>query len=110
MPRLEKIEALAFHDLHSLATMECRNNHKLSYIHSKAFRDNLYQERQGTVSVLDLSGNNLTSLSEDLLTWSILQSIHLEGNTWSCDIGSVDHFGYLWPQKMPEVSSLWLQK
>jgi Leucine-rich repeat (LRR) protein len=84
MPRLEKIEALAFHDLHSLATVECRNNHKLSYIHSKAFRDNLHQERHCTVSVLDLSGNNLTSLSKDLLTWSSLQSIHLEGNPWSC--------------------------
>jgi hypothetical protein len=22
----------------------------------------------------------------------------------------VDHFGYLWPQKMPEVGNLWLQK
>jgi hypothetical protein len=26
------------------------------------------------------------------------------------DIGSVDHFGYLWPQKMPDVGNLWLQK
>ena len=23
------------------------------------------------------------------------------------DIGSVDHFGYLWLQKMPEVGNLW---
>ena len=85
MPQMEKIEALALHDLHSLATVECRNNHKLSYIHPKAFRDNLYQEPKGTVSMLDLSGNNLTSLSMDLLDWSSMQSIHLSGNPWVCD-------------------------
>jgi hypothetical protein len=28
----------------------------------------------------------------------------------SLDIGSVDHFGYLWLQKMQEVGNLWLQK
>ena len=94
MPRLEKIEAQAFHDLQSLATVKFRNNHKLSYIHSKAFRDNLYQERHGTVSVLDLSDNNLTSLSEDLLTWSSMQSIHLEGNPWSCTC-SLSWLGHL---------------
>ena len=25
------------------------------------------------------------------------------------DIGSVDHFGYLWPQKITEVGNSWLQ-
>ena len=84
MPELEKIEALAFHDLHSLNNLECRNNQKLSYIHTKSFRDNLYQERLDRLSILDLSGNNLTNLSEDLLDWSSLESIHLAGNPWAC--------------------------
>jgi hypothetical protein len=26
---------------------------------------------------------------------------------WMDDIESVDHFGYLWPQKMPEVAISW---
>jgi hypothetical protein len=33
-----------------------------------------------------------------------------EVNKPKLDIGSVDHFGYLWPQKMPEVGISWLQK
>ena len=26
------------------------------------------------------------------------------------DIGSVDHFGYLWSQKLPEVGNFWNHK
>ena len=84
MLELKAIEALAFHDLHSLSTLECHNNPRLSSIHTMALRDNLYQERLDRVDFLDLSGNNLTTLSEDLLDWSNTQSIHLAGNPWSC--------------------------
>ena len=43
MPFLNVIDALAFHDLHSLERLDCRDNRNLSHIHPKAFRDNLFQ-------------------------------------------------------------------
>jgi hypothetical protein len=33
----------AFHDLHSLERLECENNPNLTFIHPRAFRDNLEQ-------------------------------------------------------------------
>ena len=43
MPVLESIDALAFHDLHSLEHLEVQHSPNLRHIHPLAFRDNIQQ-------------------------------------------------------------------
>ena len=69
----------------------------------------------GLASVLwgFIDSKNTPNTSEQVkvrkLQTKIFKSGHVKGDP-DYDIGSVDHFGYLWPQKMPEVGNLWLQK
>ncbi|XP_023334954.1 leucine-rich repeat neuronal protein 3 [Eurytemora carolleeae] len=86
MPTLEDIDALAFHDLHSLETLDCRDNENLKHFHPQAFKDNLFQD----VSLMELrylyiSGNSLSTISQQLVDWSKLSELLIGGNALECD-------------------------
>jgi len=102
MPALVSIDALGFHDLHSLQILDCRMNPNLKHIHPLAFRDNQYQENLAELKYLYLSGNELTSISQDLIKWESLIELHLEGNPWLCDCE------LSWLPKLAKLESSWV--
>ena len=61
-------------------------------------------------SVIAEISKNMVSPFFLVALYTAANMVQREQEDVQADIGSVDHFGYLWPQKMPEVGSLWLQK
>ena len=78
------MEALAFHDLVSLETLEMENNKNLEDIDRMAFYNNVYETRPNLIPRVYLSNNGLTFVSSDLLRWSESSEVSLEGNPWHC--------------------------
>jgi len=85
MPYLTTIEPLALNSLHSLNTLDCRNNKFLSIIDPFAFYSRFEDKSAIPIKNVFLSNNGLTTLSSSLLPWKELETVKLDGNPWHCD-------------------------
>ncbi|XP_039276007.1 toll-like receptor 8 [Nilaparvata lugens] len=84
MPNLTSIKAGTFTNLSNLETLKCSYNPELSYIDEEAFSNH---PSYGLKNVY-LTNNNLRHLPKNLLRWSQLDRLELDGNPWSCDCKS----------------------
>ncbi|KAG1655581.1 Insulin-like growth factor-binding protein complex acid labile subunit [Nymphon striatum] len=78
-PELQIIKSSAFTEIPNLENISLSYNKKLRTIESGAFKD------LKSLKSVNLRGNNLVSLSADLLPWSDLESFDIRGNSFRCD-------------------------
>ena len=81
MVELRIVHKGAFQSLRNIRTIEMANNRRLTLIQAGAFDPQIRD-----VSMIDLSGNNLAMLQEEVLQdWNEIESVDLSRNPWHCD-------------------------
>ena len=81
MVELRIVHRGAFQSLRNIRTIEMANNRRLTLIQAGAFDPHIRD-----VSMIDLSGNNLAMLQEEVLQdWNEIESVDLSRNPWHCD-------------------------
>lgn len=78
-PELQVIKSSAFSEIPNLENISLSYNKKLRTIETGAFKD------LKSLKSVNLRGNNLISLSEDLLPWTDLEFFDIRGNSFKCD-------------------------